>query len=191
MKFSQLPLLFFILAAPLLATDVTITTPHVPNGRVDTSYYGIVRAADGCTPYVWAISSGSLPPGITKTRSANTTSLDLSGSPTKVSTYNFTVAVTDCKKHVSKKAYTVTIQKALEHVVDLSWKASTTKDVVGYNVYRGTTTKTSTKIADLVASTLFDDSTVENGSTYYYSVTAVDVEGKESKKTPAIKVVIP
>jgi hypothetical protein len=37
---------------------------------------------------------------------------------------------------VSQAAYKVVIQAGANHVVDLSWKASTTADVVGYNVYR-------------------------------------------------------
>lgn len=178
-------------AVPVLASNVTITTASVPNGMIDKSYTAVVRAANGCTPYQWAITSGRLPAGVTRKTSANTTVLNLVGTPTYVFKYTFTVEVTDCKKTVSKKSYTMSVQKAAEHVVDLKWKASTTKDVVGYNVYRGTTSTTSKKIAGLVASTIFDDSTVANGSTYYYSVSAVDVEGKESKKTPSVKVAVP
>ena len=41
------------------------------------------------------------------------------------------------------------------------------------------------------SSTLYSDSTVANGSTYYYAATAVDISGKESSKTAAVKAVIP
>jgi fibronectin type 3 domain-containing protein len=125
-------------------------------------------------------------------RSKNTVALDLSGKPTKEATFWFAVEVKDCKDHVSKKAYTVKIQKSAEHVVDLHWKASTSDDIAGYNVYRGPNGKSWTKInAGLVGSTIFDDSTVANGSTYYYAVTAVGISGDESRKTAAIKVVVP
>jgi len=192
MKFSRLALFLSILALPALAQDVTITTPSLPNGTVDSSYSAAVHADDGCTPYKWAIPSGALPAGVKTKPSTSTTALDLTGSPTKVDTYSFTVSVTDCKEHVSKKSYKVTIQKTSEHVVDLSWKPSTSEDIAGYNVYRGLNESTSKKInAGLVASTLYDDSTVSNGTTYYYAVTAVDTEGTESAKTPEIKVVIP
>jgi fibronectin type 3 domain-containing protein len=76
--------------------------------------------------------------------------------------------------------------------VDLSWKASTSSDVAGYNVYRSPNGTSWTKInVSTVASTLYSDSTVANGSTYYYSATSVDVSGHESSKTSPVKVAVP
>lgn len=78
------------------------------------------------------------------------------------------------------------------HVVDLSWKASTSTDVVGYNAYRSLDGATWKKInASTIASTLYSDSTVANSTTYYYAATAVDIYGKESSKTASIKAVVP
>jgi hypothetical protein len=192
MKFSLFPLLLFILAVPVMATDVTITTKSLPNGTVDKAYSGAIKADDGCAPYTWAISSGSLPAGVTKTRSSNTTSLDLNGTPSAADKYSFTVLVKDCKEHVDKKSYTVTIQKAAEHVVDLRWESSTSTEIAGYNVYRSPNGSKWSRInAELVGPTSYDDSTVANDSTYYYAVTAVGSDGKESSKTPSVKVVIP
>lgn len=192
MKFLILPLFFSILIGSVFATDVTINTKTLPNGTIDQSYSGVVRAEDGCAPYVWTIISGHLPVGLKAVRSKNTEYLDLSGKPTKEATFWFDVEVKDCKDHISKKAYTVKIQNSAEHVVDLHWKASTSNEIAGYNVYRGPNGKNWTKInAGLVGSTIFDDSTVSNGSTYYYAVTAVGISGDESKKTAAIKVVVP
>jgi len=74
----------------------------------------------------------------------------------------------------------------------LDWNASTSKDVVGYNVYRSPDATTWKKInVSLIGPTLYTDSTVANKSTYYYSATAVDVKGKESIKTAPVKAVIP
>ena len=88
--------------------------------------------------------------------------------------------------------YTILIQATANHIVDLSWKVSTTTDIVGYNIYRSPNAATWTKInPSLIASTLYTDSTVANGSTYYFAVTAVDFAGKESVKTAAVKAVIP
>ena len=89
-------------------------------------------------------------------------------------------------------SYKVVIQGTANHVVDLSWKASTSSDVAGYNVYRGPDGSTWKKInPSVIASTLYDDSTVANGSTYYYATTAVDTEGRESSKSIAVIAVIP
>lgn len=89
-------------------------------------------------------------------------------------------------------AYRVVIQAGANHVVDLSWKASTTTNVVGYNMYRSPDAATWKKLnASLIASTLYSDATVANSTTYYYSATAVDVAGHESNKTAAVKAVVP
>ena len=69
-----------------------------------------------------------------------------------------------------------------DHSVDLSWNASTSQDVIGYNVYRGDTSggpyqKINSK---LDASTAYTDGSVSNGNTYYYVTTAVDSSNQES-----------
>jgi len=43
----------------------------------------------------------------------------------------------------------------------------------------------------LIASTMYNDATVANGSTYYYAATAVDIYGHESSKSALIKVSVP
>lgn len=174
------------------AATVAITTTTVPNGTVGTQYSAVIVASGGCTPYSWTIVSGNLPAGISTTPATSTTSLDITGTPSAAATYSFTVAVEGCGKHVSKMAYQITIQPAANHVVGLNWNASTSTDVAGYNVYRSPDASTWNKInASLLSSTLYDDASVANGSTYYYEVTAVDTYGHESTASNAAKAVIP
>lgn len=192
MKFWLLSLLLAVSASRCLASNVVITTPRLPNGTVKTAYSAVIKASGGCTPYKWAIASGSLPAGVTAKVSGTTTSLTLTGSPTRAATYSFTEKVTGCGGVVSQVSYKVVIQATANHVVDLSWKASTSGDVVGYNVYRGPDGATWAKInASTIASTLYDDSTVANNTTYYYAATAVDSYGHESRKTAAVRAVVP
>jgi hypothetical protein len=68
------------------------------------------------------------------------------------------------------------------HSVALSWAASTSTGLAGYNIYRGSTsggpyTKVS---ASVVAGTSYTDATVQAGQTYYYVSTAVSTGGTES-----------
>jgi hypothetical protein len=138
------------------------------------------------------IASGALPAGVGAKASSTTTSLNLTGTPTTAATYSFTVKVTRCHGGTSQMAYKVVIQASANHVVDLSWNASTSSNVTGYNLYRSLDGATWNKInASLIPSTLYADSTVANGSTYYYAATAVDIYGHESSKTAPIKVAIP
>jgi hypothetical protein len=172
--------------------NIKITTTSVPNGTVNTAYSAAIKADNGCTPYKWAIVSGTLPAGITAKASSNTTSFNLTGKPTKAVTDSFTVKATGCGGGVSQASFKIVIQAGVNHVVNLDWNASSSKDVVGYNVYRSPDAANWTKInLSLIGPTLYTDSTVSNSSTYYYSATAVDVNGKESVKTPPVKAVIP
>jgi hypothetical protein len=179
-------------ATTCFASSVTITTTTVPNGTVGTTYSAIVNASGGCTPYVWALASGRLPAGLTPKPSSTSKSLTLRGTPKTAGTYSFTEDVAGCGGTHSRRSYKIVVQATANHVVDLNWKASTSTDVVGYNVYRGPDGVTWKKInASLIGSSPYSDSTVANKTTYYYAATAVDVDGKESIKTAAVKAVVP
>ena len=81
----------------------------------------------------------------------------------------------------------------IQHTVDLSWNASTSTSIVGYNVYRASSAGgTYTKINSSVnPSMTFSDSTVQSGKTYYYVTTAVDLNGAESSFSNQVQAVVP
>lgn len=185
-------LLLFVFATRCFGSSIDITTNNVPNGTVGTPYSAVVKASGGCTPYVWAVVSGNLPAGVKAKTSSTTTSLNLSGTPKTAATYSFTEQVTACGGRSSRASFKTVIQAAAESVVNLKWNSSKSTDVAGYNIYRspdGVTWKKSN--VSLIGSTLYSDSTVANGSTYYYAATAVDIYGHESRKTAPVKAVIP
>jgi hypothetical protein len=191
MKF-WIPSLLLLLFATHCFGKVGITTTSLPNGTVGTAYSAVVQASGGCTPYKWAIASGVLPTGVTGKASKTTISYNLAGTPTKAATYNFSVKVTGCGAESSQASYRVVIQSTAIHVVDVTWKASSSPDVAGYNLYRSLDGINWKRInTSLIASTLYTDSTVANGTTYYYAATAVDISGLESIKTATVKAVIP
>jgi len=187
-----LPLLVVVTCALQCFGALAIQTKTVPNGIVKNSYLGVIIAAGACTPYKWRVTSGSLPAGVTIKGSSDTKSVTLSGLPTKAASYSFTISVTGCGGAVVKTSSTVVIQAKAVHVVDLKWKASTSNDIAGYNIYRGPDGKSWKKLnVSLAASTLYSDSTVANRSTYYYAATAVDIKGKESRKSNSARAVTP
>jgi hypothetical protein len=80
----------------------------------------------------------------------------------------------------SGRPQTVSLSGAGTHDVILSWAASTTPGVVGYDVYRGTTSggPCPTQLNSLpINGTTYSDETVQAGQTYYYVVTAVASDG--------------
>jgi len=89
--------------------NVAITTTSLPNDTVGSAYSAAIKASGGCTPYRWAISSGTLPAGITAKASSTTTSFNLTGTPKTAATYSFAIKVTGCGGATSQKAYKVAI----------------------------------------------------------------------------------
>ena len=71
---------------------------------------------------------------------------------------------------------------ALQHSVTLSWEASESSDVVGYNVYRATKSGGPySRINTAVNSSTTDtDDSVSPGQTYYYVVTGVSSDSQET-----------
>lgn len=82
---------------------------------------------------------------------------------------------------------------AATHSVLLSWNASSSQDVVGYNVYRGTQSggPYSQINTSLDSTTTYTDTSVTNGDTYYYVTTAVNSNNQESAYSNEAEAQIP
>ncbi|GAC1434485.1 MAG: hypothetical protein NVS1B11_34460 [Terriglobales bacterium] len=80
-----------------------------------------------------------------------------------------------------------------QHSVALTWNASTSSGINGYNVYRGSHTGGPYgKInSALDSSTALTDVNVVSGQSYYYVVTAVDSSGTESGYSNEVAALIP
>ena len=79
------------------------------------------------------------------------------------------------------------------HHVTLSWNASMSSGVLGYNVYRGTESggpyiKLNPSI---VVSTNYRDNNVQSGQTYYYVVKATDSSNVESLRADEVAARVP
>ena len=79
------------------------------------------------------------------------------------------------------------------HSVTLNWTASSSTGVVGYYVYRSTTSGSSySRLNSSPSSAIkYTDGTVSSGATYYYVVTAVNSSGTESAKSGQVTAVVP
>jgi hypothetical protein len=85
---------------------LAVRTAALPKGKVGTAYSAKLAAYGGTGTLHWAISSGSLPPGL------KLTSLGvISGTPTTAGAKTFTVKVTDsaAPAHVATRSLTLTI----------------------------------------------------------------------------------
>ena len=79
------------------------------------------------------------------------------------------------------------------HSVTLNWTASSSTGVVGYYVYRSTTSGASySRLNSSPSSAIkYTDGTVSAGATYYYVVTAVNSSGTESAKSGQVTAIVP
>lgn len=67
--------------------------------------------------------------------------------------------------------------------ISLSWESPQADDVAGYNVYRSGSpgvSQSGSPLESETSSTEYVDRSAENGTTYYYVVTAVDEDENES-----------
>lgn len=79
------------------------------------------------------------------------------------------------------------------HTVNLSWTASSSPNVVGYNIYRrtGTAGAYAQINALLNATTVYIDVSVTDGLTYFYETTAVNSSNEESAPSSPVQAAIP
>ncbi len=69
---------------------IAITTTSLPDGELTVAYSQTLSASGGTAPYTWAVTSGTLPPGLSLSSAGV-----ISGKPTSRGTYSFVATVTD------------------------------------------------------------------------------------------------
>jgi hypothetical protein len=99
-----------VMSITILAGPTITTAPTLPNGTVGVAYGTATLAVSGGTPpYIWSISAGSLPPGLSLNAGTGT----ISGTPTASGPANFTVQVTDAKGVIATKQFSLIIAAGL------------------------------------------------------------------------------
>jgi uncharacterized membrane protein len=96
--------------------------------------------------------------------------------------------------NASGSPQTVSLSGTGTHDVILSWTASATSGVVGYNVYRGTTSGGESSMplnSTPVNGTTYTDANVTAGATYYYVVTAVSSSDVQSVASNEVEATVP
>ena len=86
------------------APTIVVNPASLPNPLAATAYSQTITATGGAGANSFAVTAGSLPPGITLSSTGA-----LSGTSNQVGTYNFTVTATDGFGQTGSRAYSVTI----------------------------------------------------------------------------------
>jgi large repetitive protein len=93
---------FSITIAP---APLTVTTPSLPDGLLQTAYAAVLNANGGTQPYTWSVTG--LPSGVIPSSDGS-----LSGKPTVSGTFSVTATVTDAKGTTANKTYSLLISIA-------------------------------------------------------------------------------
>ena len=127
-------LTIFVPTAALAQADteefpLTITKFKLSPGWAGEIYSDTLEAFGGETPYTWSISSGSLPDGL----SVNTATGEISGTPTKEGTVDFTVKVTDSATPPQEATGSVSINVNPEPFVAIKATYPAVEGIAGAN----------------------------------------------------------
>jgi fibronectin type 3 domain-containing protein len=175
------------ITAPTISVSLSPTNPSLQVGQ--SLQFNATVSGTSNTAVNWLVSNvlgGNSSLG-------TISSTGLYTAPASVPNAQVTVTAQSAANPASTASASVTITAAIAHQVDLSWTASTSSSVAGYNVYRGTQPAGPfTKInSSLDTSTAYTDATVVSGQTYYYTTTAVDSSGVESGDSNVVQAVVP
>ncbi|HKQ56618.1 MAG TPA: putative Ig domain-containing protein, partial [Candidatus Eisenbacteria bacterium] len=91
-------------ALPIQNAPLTVLPATLPDGTTGAAYSQAFTTTEGVDPQTWAVTAGSLPPGLT----LSTAGL-LSGIPTTTGTFPFTVGVTDVHDCAGSRSTSVTV----------------------------------------------------------------------------------
>jgi hypothetical protein len=171
--------------------NVTVGTSGGQSGTLSATGGSVTVSSVSVGSSEFAISGISFPVTISAGQSANFTvtfTPQTSGLASVAASFD-----SNASNSPTSVTMTGTGVAAPVHSVNLSWTASSSPNVVGYNIYRRTGTAGSfTQInSALNATTAYTDGSVTDGQTYYYETTAVNSSNEESVPTSPVQAVIP
>jgi hypothetical protein len=162
--------------------SVVVGTSGTASGTLTASGANVTVTAANTGNSVFSVGGLSLPITIPVGQS---TSFSVTFSPQVAGSASASLSFTsNGQPATTTESLTGTGTPAPTHTVNLSWSASTSSNISGYNIYRaGYTTSCGSfsKVNGVLnTGTLYTDTTVTNGSAYCYAATAVDSSSVES-----------
>jgi Protein of unknown function (DUF1573)/Abnormal spindle-like microcephaly-assoc'd, ASPM-SPD-2-Hydin len=169
--------------ATLALGNVVVGQSGIASGSLSASGGSVTVTAASTNNSAFSVGGLSLPVTIP---SGQTAPFSITFSPQTTAAASATLTITsNAQSSTITEVLTGTGTPAPTHSVNLSWTASTSTDVVGYNLYRAlfsnSTCGAFAKINPVPdTATLYTDSTVANSTAYCYATTAVDTSNAES-----------
>ena len=163
--------------------NVVAGTSGTASGSLTASGANVTVTAASTNNSVFSVGGLSLPLTIPAGQSAPFT---VTFSPQTSGAASATLTFTsNAKPSTATEALTGTGTPAPTHTVNLSWDASTSSNLAGYNIYRAVfliSCGSYAKINSLLdTSTLYTDASVVDDTSYCFASTAVDTSNEESR----------
>jgi hypothetical protein len=162
--------------------SAVVGTSGTASGSLTASGANVTVTAVSSNNSVFSVSGLSLPVTIPAGQSASFTvtfSPQVSGAASATLTFT-----SNAQPATTTETLTGTGTPAPTHAVNLSWTASTSSNISGYNIYRAVYTNSCGSFSMinsvLNTSTLYTDSAVVDGTSYCYATTAVNSSNEES-----------
>jgi hypothetical protein len=117
--------------------------------------------------------------------------IEVTFTPSAADSYTATLSITD---NAGSSPQTVSLSGTGAHDVILSWAASGSSGVIGYNIFRGATSRkesTTPLNSSPITGTTYTDSNVTAGQTYYYMITAVSSSDVQSADSGEVSATVP
>jgi hypothetical protein len=171
--------------------NVTVGSSSAQNGTLNATGASVTVTGASSDSSEFVLSGITFPKTIAAGASANFT-VTFTPNATGAASGNLTF-ISNASNSPTVEALTGNGQAPPQHSVDLSWNASPTQDVVGYNIYRRTSSGSySTPLnGSLNTNLTYTDNTVTAGKTYFYVTRAVDSNGVESTNSNEVQANIP
>jgi hypothetical protein len=165
-------------------SNATVNVTLTNTGNSDVTISGATATGTGFSSS--GVSGTTLAPNQTAT-------LVVNFAPTTAGAVSGSVAVNSNASNSPTILLAGTGVQQTAHTVGVTWTASVSTDVVGYNIYRGAVSGGPYSILDSapVASDAYTDSTVQSGQSYFYVVRSVDNTGTESINSTEVQAIIP
>jgi hypothetical protein len=171
-----------LVVSPAALGSVVVGTSGTASGTLTAGGSSVTVSAVSSNNPAFTVAGLSLPATIPAGNSAAFTvtfSPQTTGAVTAVLTFT-----SNAQPSTTAGTLTGTGTAAPVHSVNLSWSASTSSNVSGYNIYRApyaSACGSFSKINSLLnTGTLYTDSAVVDGATYCYATTAVNTSNEES-----------
>jgi len=171
--------------------NVTVGTSGTQTGTLSATGAAVVVSSVSVGSSEFTVSGISFPATIAAGQSANFT-LTFTPQSSGLASVDLSFASNSTNSPASATV-TGTGVAAPVYSVALSWNASTSSNIAGYNIYRrtGSTGAYSQINTVLNPTTTYTDTSVSDGQTYYYETTAVNTSNEESAVSAAVQAVIP